>query len=86
MPALEALAHGCPIIHPYPSGIWDLAQDCVHGFKVKHDEPQDFINRLDQLVHDDELARKMGERGIELARRNTWRKHNQKLEAGLKEL
>lgn len=86
MPALEALAHGCPIIHPYPSGIWDLAEDGVHGFKVDKNDTQDFINRVSQLLHDDQLAKKIGENGIQLAKENTWENHNKKLEEYLKEL
>jgi len=86
MPALEALAHGCPIIHPYPSGIWDLAQDGIHGFKIDKNDSQDFINKIGKLLYDERLAEKMGKDGAKLAREHTWETHNRKLEIYLNEL
>lgn len=86
MPALEALAHGCPIIHPYPSGIWDIAEDGVHGFKVDKDDPQDFINKITRLKDDEGLARSMGENGVKQAKKYTWEYHNDKLEQCIREL
>lgn len=86
MPALEALAHGCPIIHPYPSGIWDLAEEGVHGFKVDQKDPRDFIAKIGRLMDDERLAERMGESGVSLARTYTWEYHNSKLESYLMEL
>lgn len=86
MPALEALAHGCPIIHPYPSGIWDLAEDGIHGYKVRQGNSDDFIEKIQRLMSDFQLAEKMGEHGIKLAERNSWEIHNKKLESYLLDL
>lgn len=86
MPALEALAHGCPIVHPYPSGIWDLAEDGVHGFKVDQEDPQDFTERIGRLMDDERLAERMGRNGVRLAMKYSWEYHNKKLEAYLMEL
>ncbi len=80
MPALEALVHGCPIIHPYPSGVWDIAQDGKHGYQVERDNLEDFINKTNKLLNDPRRRARMGENGKALINKVSWNVHLDALE------
>ena len=55
------LARGCvPVVADTRSGIPDLVQDGVNGFRVPIGDIRAFVERLGRLAGDDELRRSMG--------------------------
>ncbi|WP_287584918.1 glycosyltransferase family 4 protein [Candidatus Borrarchaeum sp.] len=80
MPALEALVHGCPIVHPYPSGIWDVAQDGIQGYQVEQNNREDFVDKINKILENPPLRAKMSEKGKDLINKVSWNAHLDALE------
>jgi glycosyltransferase involved in cell wall biosynthesis len=58
---LEAMARGCvPVVADTRSGIPDLVQHGVNGFRVAIGDIGGFVERLASLAADDDLRRRMG--------------------------
>ena len=71
---LEAMASGKPIVATDVGGIPDLVLNGVNGILVKRNSTAELGNALDELIGDEELARRMGEEGRRLAeKRFAWR-------------
>ncbi len=67
---IEAMALGKPVIGSNVGGIPEIIQDGVNGFLV---EPKDSVmlaDKIEKLLHDQQLARNMGERGREFVEEN----------------
>jgi glycosyltransferase involved in cell wall biosynthesis len=71
---VEAMACGTPVIGADVGGIRYSVADGITGFLVPPRDPAALAARLDQLRRDPALARRMGEAGLERARKEfTWR-------------
>lgn len=59
---LEAMAHGCvPVVSDISSGVPEVVEQGVHGFRVGVGDVNGFAQRLVQLAADTELCRRMSE-------------------------
>jgi glycosyltransferase involved in cell wall biosynthesis len=70
---VEAMHHGLPIVSTRVGAVPDLVSDGVNGFLVDVGDVDALAERLERLLSDPELCRKMGERSRERARSGyTW--------------
>jgi glycosyltransferase involved in cell wall biosynthesis len=67
---LEAMRHGLPVVAFNAGGIADWLKDGENGFLVPWKDHVQFAARLEELLRNKELARKMGQRGSELAQQH----------------
>lgn len=71
---LEANACGKPVVGTYSGGVPDAVLDGVTGLLVPPDDPESASKAILKLIQDEELRQKMGESGIEWARKHDWSK------------
>jgi glycosyltransferase involved in cell wall biosynthesis len=64
---LEAMGAGIPVIGSDVGGIPHLLRDGETGFVVAGDDSDALEGRMRQLLLDDELRKRLGARGYELA-------------------
>ncbi len=83
MIALEAAAHGAPIIVPKGSGVTDLFKSEVHGFFPSEGDTEAYSSCLAKLITGERLAWNMGYRAWEEAKAYTWRNHAENLSSAL---
>jgi glycosyltransferase involved in cell wall biosynthesis len=84
---LEAMRYALPVVAFDAGGISDWLMDGQNGFLVPWMDRARFARRLEQLLGDKQLARVMGERGLELAtERFNFDRYIQELEATLAEV
>jgi glycosyltransferase involved in cell wall biosynthesis len=62
----EAMSHGLPIVGFDAGGISEWLLDGENGFLVPWKDTDRFAARIEQLLRDKELARRLGRRGREL--------------------
>lgn len=62
----EAMAHGKPIVATKVGGIPELVDDGISGFLTARGDCEAAAEKLEKLVHDPELRRRMGESGRRL--------------------
>lgn len=79
MTALEAAAHGTPIIFPKDSGVTDLFVHGVHGFFPKQGDLDSFVEYSEILLFDERKAWKMGFDAWQVAKEYTWLRHTKRL-------
>ncbi|OGO21368.1 MAG: hypothetical protein A2144_03855 [Chloroflexi bacterium RBG_16_50_9] len=72
MPALEAAAHGCPVIMPRGS---PLFQHGVHGLFPEEGNIDQYAEFAGMMINDEHLAREMGGNAWKLAREYDWTAH-----------
>ncbi len=75
MIALEAAAHGAPIIIPKGAGVTDLFLHGVHGFFPMEGDIVAFTEYVKRLLVDERAAWKMGYHAWEVAKNYTWDNH-----------
>ena len=63
---LEALAAGVPIVGTSVGGIPDFLKDGETGLFCKMDDPKDLAEKIDRLLGDENLSRKLAENGRKL--------------------
>ena len=63
----EAMYMGLPVVAVKATGICDLVEDKVSGFLVSEKEAE-FSEAVLKLINDEELRKKMGEKGAQIAR------------------
>ncbi len=79
---LEALACGTPVVASRVGGFPDLIRDGENGFLVPPGDPKALAERLDFVLDDAALARRLGEEGrATILRDFTWTRVGEKLEA-----
>ena len=70
---LEAMASGTPVVASRLGGLPEVVEDGTTGFLVPPGDTAALRDRLEQLLHDPGLARRLGRRGRELiCERFTW--------------
>jgi D-inositol-3-phosphate glycosyltransferase len=74
MVALEAMACGTPVVASEVGGLAFLVQDQKTGFTVPFADPQALADRLADLLHDEDLRRRMGAQAAIFARDYAWEK------------
>jgi glycosyltransferase involved in cell wall biosynthesis len=79
MIALEAAAHGAPIIVPKGAGVTDLFSHGVHGFFPEEGDTVAFTEYVRRLVVDERAAWKIGYHAWEVAKNYTWDNHAKSL-------
>lgn len=65
----EASAHGIPVIATRSGGPEEIVEDGVSGYLVNVGDVDAMAQRMDELLSDPELARKLGMAGAELVRK-----------------
>ncbi len=70
---LEAMASGVPVLACPVGGIEDYLRDGENGFHVKR-EPQDIALKLDRLLNDPQLSKRLSEGGLATAQNYAWDK------------
>jgi len=78
MPALEAAAHGCPII--IPRGTTEPFMHGVHGFFPKAGNLVEYIEYTDRVICNERLAWGMGYEAWNVAKKHSWEHHAKRLE------
>jgi len=71
---LEALAFGLPVIVTDRVGTCSIIENGTNGLVVKHDEKGAIRKAIEKLLDSEELRRKLGTNGYELAKRQSWGK------------
>lgn len=66
---IEALACGTPVVASAVGGIPEQIEDARTGFLVAPGDPRDMAERVDLLLRDGGLRRRMGAAAAEIARR-----------------
>jgi glycosyltransferase involved in cell wall biosynthesis len=64
----EAMAAGVPVVTSNRCGMPYMVRHGESGFLVDPDDPDDIAGRLGQVLSDQALRRRMGERSVEIAR------------------
>lgn len=72
MVALEAMACGTPVVASQVGGLAYLVQDGLTGYTVPVDEPQILADRLETLLGDETLRKRMGEQAVTAASDYAW--------------
>lgn len=71
---LEALATGLPLIATDTGGTKELIKDGINGFIVKMKDRQDLVDKIEILIKDPELRKKMGEESRKKSEAMSWEK------------
>ncbi|MGH9295008.1 MAG: glycosyltransferase, partial [Acidimicrobiales bacterium] len=79
--ALEAAACGIPVVAAAVGGLTTLVQHAESGFLVEPGDVDGFARRVQSIVSDHGLRRRLGEAGAEMARGYTWRTSAERLRA-----
>jgi len=75
---LEAVAIGLPIIATSAGGTDELVQDGVNGFVVKAKNSDDIAEKLEKLINNPDLTKKMGIESRKIAEKMSWESVAQK--------
>ncbi|MDI3488674.1 MAG: hypothetical protein PWR26_1391 [Methanosarcinales archaeon] len=79
--SVEAMAAKRPVVVSSRCGISEVVEDGVSGFVIEHGSYQDMAERIELLIGDEGLKRRMGERAHELVRDNlTWQRYAERME------
>jgi glycosyltransferase involved in cell wall biosynthesis len=80
MIGLEAAAQGAPMIIPEKSGVTELFTHGIHGFFPKEGDSSAYLEYIEKLALDKQLAWNMGFEAWKIAKQHTWKSHAEKLE------
>jgi phosphatidylinositol alpha-1,6-mannosyltransferase len=70
---LEAAAHGLPVVAHNIGGVSEAVADGITGILVPPDRPAQLAAAFERLIHDPKERQRLGEQGLEWARRNCWK-------------
>jgi glycosyltransferase involved in cell wall biosynthesis len=62
---LEAMRHGLPVLSTDEGGIPDMIDDGITGYIVEKQHPEKLADRIEELIRNPELQKKMGKAGQE---------------------
>ena len=78
---LEAMAAKTPVIASRSGGITSLVKDGYNGYLVRARNAQEIAEKVNTLLANDELRRKMGERSYQVvSQKYTWEKLAERFE------
>jgi len=63
---MEAMAAGKPVVATDIRGNRDLVKDGVNGYLVELDDVEGLVNSILKLTNDEDLRKRMGEKGQEI--------------------
>jgi glycosyltransferase involved in cell wall biosynthesis len=64
--ALEAMQFSLPVVATFWRGVPSIVRDDINGFTVPPQNAEAFADRLERLMNDPELCRRMGKKGREI--------------------
>jgi phosphatidylinositol alpha-mannosyltransferase len=82
---VEAMAAGLPVVSSRIPGYDRVVTDGVQGFLVPPGDANALAEATRRLLEDPELARRMGEAGLERSRRFDWSTVGREIEAAYRE-
>ena len=83
VPVLEAMACGCVVVATDCGGPSDVITSGKNGFLVEVGDVKKIVDRIELLLRDDELRRKMVGNSLSTVHKFTWQNTIDKLEAAL---
>ncbi|MFA5173295.1 MAG: glycosyltransferase family 4 protein [Candidatus Paceibacterota bacterium] len=69
---IEAMAAGTPVVATYVGGIKDFLKDGENGLACKVDDPKDLAEKINRILEDENLRRKLIEGGLKTAKKYDW--------------
>jgi len=72
LPALEAMACGCPVVTTNNEGVLEYAQDNYNALIVKKGEPMDIADKALKLIKNKELRERLRKNGLLTAEKFDW--------------
>ncbi|HKJ68419.1 MAG TPA: glycosyltransferase family 1 protein [bacterium] len=75
----EAFASGIPVIGVRKGGVENLIQEGVNGFLTEPNTPPEFTEKVQQLLEDPDLRRRLGHNARALVMQHSWDTVNQEL-------
>lgn len=72
IPILEAMANGCPVISSFTSSLPEVGGDACLYFDPQN--PADLLDKLNQLINNDNLRKELIEKGRERIKLFSWKK------------
>ncbi len=79
--AVEAMASAKPVIVSKGCGVAEVIDDNVNGFLVEHGKPEEITKKVENLIADPTLRRKIGENALDYVKENlSWKKYAQQME------
>jgi glycosyltransferase involved in cell wall biosynthesis len=79
---VEAMAAGKPVVLSEKCGASEIVQDSINGLLVEHAKPAEIARKVELLVNDGGLRRKLGENAREYVVKNlSWEKYAIRMEA-----
>lgn len=83
---LESLASGTPVVAAKAGGPVNIVEDGKSGFLVTPKEQQEFYDRINEILEDDELRGRMSKAAVLYAKTQNWNRISQILFDGYHEL
>jgi glycosyltransferase involved in cell wall biosynthesis len=78
---IEAMAAARPVVVSKRCGASEVIQNNVNGFVVDHAKPEEMAKRVELLISDSSLRRKLGENAYEYVKNNSsWEKYARNME------
>ena len=72
MVLLEAMSYGIPCIaYDIESGVKDIIKDNINGYIIKERNEKEYLNKLETLINDQKLRKKLGENTKETVNKYT---------------
>jgi glycosyltransferase involved in cell wall biosynthesis len=84
LPGLEAMVHGCPVVSSNFSCLPEVNGDAAHYFNPE--DIQEMAQKIDEVISNESLRKKLIEKGYENAKRFSWRRFATQHLAMFKEL
>ncbi len=79
--AVEAMASAKPVIVSKGCGVAEIIEDNVNGLLVENGKPEEIAQKVEKLMGDSILRRKIGETASDYVKENlSWRKYAQQME------
>jgi glycosyltransferase involved in cell wall biosynthesis len=83
---VEAMAAAKPVIVSKRCGASEIIQDNVNGLLIEHANPVDMAKKVELLLNDTGMRRKLGENAREYVRKNlSWEKYAARMESAFEE-
>jgi len=69
---IEAMAAGAPVVATNVGGIKDFLKDGENGLTCKVEDPKDLAEKINRILEDENLRKKLIEGGLETAKKYDW--------------